>query len=173
MSRHIGGTAHGGAPNEVAVDEQVQRDFRAALAHWASGVTVVSVRDEPNVFGITVTAFASVSLDPPLVLVCLGANAVVLPSIDIGTQIVINVLSAEQKRSATVFTDVGPIGRELFAAEGAPVVEGSLASLVCSVDALHGAGDHTIVVARVQRVVLGTGDAPLLRYGRGWRSLDG
>jgi flavin reductase (DIM6/NTAB) family NADH-FMN oxidoreductase RutF len=173
MSRHIGGSAHGGALDVPDAGDELQRQFRAALAHWASGVTVVAVRDEPHVFGITVTAFASVSLEPPLVLVCLGANAVVLPILDVGTQLAISILGADQKRAAAIFTDVGPLGRELFPAEGPPVLDGALAALVCTVDALHRAGDHTIVVARVQHVELGQGSAPLLRYERGWRTLDG
>lgn len=171
MSRHIGGTAHGGAP-DIETDADLERAFRTALAQWASGVTVVSVRDEPHVFGITVTAFASVSLDPPLVLVCLGGNAVVLPILDVGKQLVVNILGADQQRTATIFTDVGPLGRELFPPDGPPVIAGSPASLICTVDALHPAGDHTVVIARVQRVVLGDGgQPPLLRHDRAWRSL--
>lgn len=171
MSRHIGGAAHGGA-SDIDADTDVERGFRAALAQWASGVTVVSVRDEPHVFGITVTAFASVSLDPPMVLVCLGGNAVILPILEVGTQIVVNILGAHQQRTAAIFTDVGPLGRELFAADGPPIIADSLASLVCTVDALHRAGDHVVVIARVQRVALGDGgQLPLLRHERAWRSL--
>lgn len=170
MSTHIGGSAHGGALDAPS-EADLGREFRTALARWASGVTVVSVRDDSHVFGITATAFASVSLDPPMVLVCLGGNAIVLPMLDVGTQMVVSILGEDQKRTATIFTDVGPLGRELFAAEGPPVLAGSLASLVCSVDALHPAGDHRIVVARVQSVVLGAAAGPLLRYERGWRTL--
>ena len=170
MSTHIGGSAHGGAP-ETSTGADLDREFRTALARWASGVTVVSVRDDAQVFGITATAFASVSLEPPLVLVCLGANAIVLPMLEIGTQLVVNILGTDQKRTATIFTDVGPLGRELFAAEGPPVVTGSLVSLVCAVDAKHAAGDHTIVVARVHGALLGETRQPLLRYERGWRRL--
>ncbi len=171
MSTHIGGMAHGGASDAAGRDEALQQGFRAALARWASGVTVVAVRDEPHVFGVTATSFASVSLEPPLVLFCLGPGAVILPILETGTQVVVNLLSAAQQRTATIFTDTGPLGRELFPAQGPPVLDGSLASLVCSVDARHAAGDHTIVVARVHEVMLGPGGAPLLRYDRGWRAL--
>lgn len=172
MSTHIGGTARGGTPEAAGRDEALQQGFRAALARWASGVTVVAVRDEPHVFGVTVTSFASVSLEPPLVLFCLGPGAVVLPILEVGTQVVVNLLTGAQQRTATVFTDTGPLGRELFPPDGPPVLEGSLASLVCSVDARHAAGDHSIVVARVHEVVLGQGGAPLLRYDRAWHTLD-
>jgi flavin reductase (DIM6/NTAB) family NADH-FMN oxidoreductase RutF len=172
MSTHIGGSAHGGAL-DGSREADLDRAFRTALARWASGVTVVSVRDDAQVFGITATAFASVSLDPPLVLVCLGANAIVLPMLETGTQLVVSILGADQKRAATIFTDVGPLGRELFAPEGPPVLAGSLASLVCSVDAKHAAGDHTIIVARVHQVVLGENAQPLLRYERAWHTLAG
>lgn len=172
MNRHIGGAAHGGAP-DIEVDDDVERAYRAALAQWASGVTVVSVRDEPHVFGITVTAFASVSLDPPMVLVCLGSNAVILPILDVGTQIVVNILGAHQQRTAAIFTDVGPLGRDLFPPDGAPVIADSLASLICTIDALHRAGDHMVVIARVRRVHAGDGGhQPLVRYDRAWRRLE-
>jgi flavin reductase (NADH) len=182
VSRQIGGAARSGTrrgetPDDRAAAAPAENDvaaaFRAALARWASGVTVVAVRDEGRVFGITATAFTSVSVDPPLVLVCLGTNAVVLPMLDHGAPLVINLLAAAQKRTATIFTDVGPLGQELFAAEGPPLLPDALASLVCSVHAMHPAGDHTIVVARVQDVVMGSAAPPLLRYERAWRTLDG
>lgn len=172
MSRHIGGSARGGEGDVPDQNEDLDAAFRASLAQWASGVTVIAVRDEPHVFAVTVTAFASVSLDPPLVLACFGPNAVVRPMLDAGAQLVINILSAEQQRTATIFTDIGPLGRDLFPTEGPPVLTGSLASLICSVHALHEAGDHMIVVARVHEVRMGGGGPPLLRYDRGWRRLE-
>ncbi len=171
MSTHIGGTARGGEADAATRDAELDRAFRAALAQWASGVTVVSVRDEPHVFGLTVTAFSSVSVDPPLVLVCLGPNAVVRPMLETGAQLVVNILSEAQRRTATIFTDTGPLGRELFPPEGPPILADSLASLVCSVHAVHDGGDHAIIVARVEDVRLGSGGAPLVRYDRAWRQL--
>lgn len=172
MSTRIGGSARGGEPDARDTGAELKQAFRAALGHWASGVTVVSVRDEPNVFGTTVTAFTSVSLEPPLVLVGLGPNAVVRPLLETGSQLVVNILSTEQQRTATIFTDTGPLGRELFPPDGPPVLEGSLASLVCTVDALHPAGDHLVVIARVHDVRMGGGGAPLIRYDRTWRALE-
>ena len=171
MSTRIDGSARGGDASAADSGADLAQSFRAALARWASGVTVVSVRDERHAFGTTVSAFASVSLEPPLVLVSLGPNAVVRSLLETGSQIVVNILSEAQQRTATIFTDTGPLGRELFAADGPPVLEGSLASLVCSVDAMHPAGDHLIVVARVHEVRIGGGGAPLLRYDRAWRRL--
>jgi len=171
MSTRIGGSARGGDAGSGNGGTTLEQAFRAALAQWASGVTVVSVRDDAQVFGTTVTAFSSVSVEPPLVLVCLGPNAVARPLLETGSQLVINILSAEQQRAATIFTDTGPLGRELFPREGPPVLEGSLASLICSVDAMHPAGDHVIVVARVHDVRMGSGGDPLVRYDRTWRTL--
>jgi len=172
MSTRIGGSARGGDADVPDGGPDLAQSFRAALARWASGVTVVAVRDERHVFATTVSAFTSVSLEPPLVLVCLGPNAVARPLLETGSQIVVNVLSDEQQRTATIFTDTGPLGRELFAPAGPPVLEGSLASLVCSVEAMHAAGDHLIVVARVQEVRMSGGGAPLVRYDRAWRRLE-
>ena len=163
----IGGTAQGGtrAPDE----EDAHSALVDALGRWASGVAVLAVRDEGRVFGITVTAFSSVSLDPPLILVCLGRNAVVLPTLmNDNAEFVVNVLAEEQRRLASIFTDVGPLGRDAFPPEGAPVLPASLASLVCRVEAMHEAGDHWIVVGRVHETVRGPRRKPLLRFERKW-----
>jgi flavin reductase (DIM6/NTAB) family NADH-FMN oxidoreductase RutF len=165
----IGGSAQGGARE---VEDTARGAFVDALARWASGVAVLAVREEGRAFGITVTAFSSVSLDPPLVLVCLGRNAIVLPTLLSGAaEFVVNILAEDQRRLASIFTDVGPLGRDAFQAEGAPVLPDSLASLVCSVESMHEAGDHWIVVGRVRDTLLGRHRAPLLRFERAWRAM--
>ena len=168
---HIGGSAQGGAHTN-AENEDARKALIDALSRWASGVAVLSVRDDGRAFGITVTAFSSVSLDPPLILVCLGRNAIVVPALqNDGAQFVVNVLAEDQRRLASIFTDVGPLGRDAFPAEGPPLLPGSLASIVCKIEVMHEAGDHWIAVGRVQDVVLGSRGKPLLRYEREWRGL--
>lgn len=177
-SSKIGGHAQAGRDAE---EDVARTALIEALARWASGVAVLAVREEGRVFGITVTAFSAVSLEPPLVLVCLGRNAIVLPTLLAGNQpgnaadapeFVVNILAEDQRRLASIFTDVGPLGRDAFAAQGAPLLPDSLASLVCTVDALHEAGDHWIVIGRVRDIVTGGGRAPLVRFQRAWHGLD-
>ena len=181
-SSKIGGHAQAGRDAE---EDVARTALIEALARWASGVAVLAVREEGRVFGITVTAFSAVSLEPPLVLVCLGRNAIVLPTLLAGSQsgnqpggaadapeFVVNILADDQRRLASIFTDVGPLGRDAFPAQGPPLLPDSLASLVCTVDALHEAGDHWIVIGRVRDIVTGGARPPLVRFQRAWHGLN-
>ena len=150
------------------------RAFRDALALWASGVTVVAVRDDARVYATTATSFAAVSAEPPLVLVSLGPGAQVLPFLDPGRSFVVNILSAGQRRVATVHADPYPVGPSPFPAEGAPRLPGALVALTCTVEqVLPVAGGVRLVLGLVEEVSPGgEGDRPLLHHGREYRSLD-
>jgi flavin reductase (DIM6/NTAB) family NADH-FMN oxidoreductase RutF len=144
--------------------------FRDTLAHWASGVAVAAVRDDGRVLATTVTAFLSVSLDPPLVLISLGRTAQVLPFLPVGASFGVSILGGEQGRVASAFADSFPVGAPAFPESGAPLVPDALAYLVCRVEKLDEAGDHRLVLARVEEAEAGTGD-PLVRYDRAYRRL--
>ncbi len=146
--------------------------LREAFSRWASGVTVVAVRDEPHVAAITATAFVPVSIDPPLVLVCVGVNASVLPLLDPGARFAISILSEKQRRLASIFADTGPLGREHLEPEGEPLVTGASVGFACTVRDVHDGGDHAIVVARIDRLVLGDDAPPLLYHAREYRRLQ-
>ncbi|HEY8470391.1 MAG TPA: flavin reductase family protein [Longimicrobiales bacterium] len=162
---------HAGRAPEGATEGLSPDALREAFSRWASGVTVVAVRDEPHVLAITATAFAPVSIEPPLVLVCVGANAVVLPLLEPGARFAISILSERQRRLASMFADPAPLGREHFAAEGEPLVRGALVGLACTVRDVHPGGDHAIVVAQITRLVMGDEAPPLLYYAREYRTL--
>lgn len=132
---------------------------------------MVSVRAEGRVYGTTVTSFASVSADPPLVVISLGPGAQVLPFLDEGRRFVVNVLSADQGRVATVFADPYPVGPSPFAREGDPVLPGTQASLVCSVERVVpvGRGARLVLGLVEEALVGGREQPPLLHYQRGYR----
>jgi flavin reductase (DIM6/NTAB) family NADH-FMN oxidoreductase RutF len=134
---------------------------RDAFAMWVSGVSVVAVRVDGKVHGLTVSAFTPVSLDPPLILVCLAGDAPVRSYLGDTERFVVNVLSVGQRGLAVRFADRFPIAPGVFADdEGDPVLPGCLASFVCMREADHPGGDHRIVVGRVVRVEFGeAGDA--------------
>lgn len=133
----------------------------------------MAVRDAERVYATTASSFASISVEPPLVLVSLGPTAQVLPFLDEGTAFVVNVLSEDQRRIATVHADAYPVGPSPFPAEGLPLLAGSQASLVCVVvRAIPLEGGVRMVLARVDDVTLGgEGSGPLLYHQRGYRSL--
>ena len=145
-------------------------DFRHVLSHFASGVTVVTTTDsDTRPAGLTASAFTSVSLDPPLILVCVDHKSQTYPALLERGRFAVNILTADQsdlsKRFASTrldkFTDV----RFHASESGLPLLDDALAFLECSTVNTHVEGDHTIFVGLVERAGTGSGD-PLL-YFRG------
>lgn len=142
--------------------------FREALAHFASGVTVVAARHGERLAGLTATAFASVSLDPPLVLVCIARSASAYDAVLGADRVGISVLGEEQAWIAKQFARSGVDrfeGVSLAPGGGAPLVRGALVHLECRRHAQLEAGDHTIYVGEVVAASVG-GGRPLVHYGR-------
>ena len=150
--------------------------FRRALGNFATGVTVVTARDpEGGYRGITVNSFASVSLDPPLILFCLDKETPSFASLCASERFAVNVLSTEQHelsvRFATALADKWEgVDHELWPGE-LPVLTGCLATLACRRETLYEGGDHVIVVGRVERLrVDGEGD-PLVYFQSAYHSV--
>ena len=151
-------------------------DFRRAMACFATGVTIITVDLEGEghgeVHGMTANAFASVSLDPLLVLVCVDHSARTHAHLHAKKRFGINVLSAEQRAISEYYarpdrtheraeTEAG--ARFVRTAHGTPMLDGSLAYLECRLHSAQEAGDHTIFIAEVEDVVVHDGD-PLLFF---------
>ncbi len=148
-------------------------EFRRILGHWATGVAVVTTRlPDGRPWGLTANAFASVSLHPPLVLVCVDLTSDTHAGLRAAGFFAVSVLSAEQERLARRFAD-GQLADKFEGvawrpeATGAPVLEDVTAWVDCRVRAEHPAGDHSIFVGEVV-----AGDAaaapPLLFYRGGY-----
>ncbi|HEX7243870.1 MAG TPA: flavin reductase family protein [Longimicrobiaceae bacterium] len=145
--------------------------LREALACWASGVAVVAVTDGDEVEAMTATAFSAVSVDPPLVLVCVGVHAPIVPTLLEERRFTVGFLSEDDRRTASYVAQRLPLDRPLFPAEGDPVPAGALAALVCRLWAEYPGGDHVILVGEVERVELGREAGPLLYFRREYRVL--
>jgi flavin reductase (DIM6/NTAB) family NADH-FMN oxidoreductase RutF len=154
-------------------------EFRAALGRFATGVTVVTVETaEDGVHGMTANAFCSVSLRPPLVLVCIDHLAETYLHLRERGHFGVSVLKSDQDALSEFFADpernpdaahrLGIGYRKMKS--GIPVLENALANLDCHVVSAHTAGDHTIFVGEVREVLLGEG-SPLL-YFRGQYGMD-
>ena len=149
--------------------------FRQGLAQFASGITVVTTRDGAGrPLGLTVSAFCSVSLEPPLVLACIdnrsGANAGLLASRVFG----VSILSEEQEAFSRRFATPGREkfdARDLHTGEtGVPLVPHALAQLECRLVAFHPEGDHTVYVGEVLKIEVRPG-RPLLYHAGGYGRL--
>jgi flavin reductase (DIM6/NTAB) family NADH-FMN oxidoreductase RutF len=148
------------------------RSFRKALGCFASGVTVVTTLTpeghEP--VGVTVSAFSSLSLEPPLVLFCLGSQNFHLESFRSFGHFGINVLAETQKDLSIRFAGKSPDKWQGVAWEtwdsGVPLLAGCVANLECKLEAVQDGGDHQIVIGRVIRLKSSEGGSPLI-YFRG------
>jgi flavin reductase (DIM6/NTAB) family NADH-FMN oxidoreductase RutF len=145
-------------------------DFRHVLSHFASGVTIVTTCDaEQRPTGLTASAFASVSLDPPLVLICVDHKSQSFPHMRESGRFAINILHQEHeplsRRFASSRLDKFDGVAFRMGELGVPLIEHALATLECRTVNAHVEGDHTIFVGRVESVTIGEGD-PLL-YFRG------
>jgi flavin reductase (DIM6/NTAB) family NADH-FMN oxidoreductase RutF len=133
----------------------VSRDtFRRVLSHFAAGVTVVTTTDESgNPYGLTATAFSSVSLDPPLVLVCVDRQSETHPHFTKSQAFAVNFLAEDQEEHSRRFAvSGGDKFRGLLyrrGTTGVPLLEGSLGYVECRLQNAVEAGDHTIFIGEV------------------------
>ncbi|MGA2449787.1 MAG: flavin reductase family protein [Polyangiaceae bacterium] len=141
--------------------------FREALAHFASGVTVVASRDAAGLFGFTATGFTSVSLAPPLILVCVGKTASVYGRIVEAVHFGVSILSERQGGIAQQFAQskIDRFRDVTLRDASTPLIDGAVAALECRRHAHHDGGDHTILVGEVVGVFVGAG-RPLVHCSR-------
>jgi flavin reductase (DIM6/NTAB) family NADH-FMN oxidoreductase RutF len=153
-----------------------QREVRGVLGTFATGITVVTAagasRRVPH--GITANAFSSVSLDPPLVLVCIDREAVMHQSIEDSGSFAVSVLHGCQEDAARHFADRNrPRGIAQFDSvdwvpgrcTGAPLLVGGLAWLECELETTYDGGDHSIFIGRVLDIAHSGEQDALLFFG--------
>ena len=150
-------------------------EFRRALGHFASGVTVVTIKlPDGQAMGITVTAFSSLSLEPPLALICIDKRARIHDRLQIGGAFAVNMLAQDQEFVSRRFASSEPDQfREIGYRDGttgAPLIAGSIATVECRITELLPGGDHTIVVGTVEATSVNEGK-PLLYFRGGYVQL--
>jgi flavin reductase (DIM6/NTAB) family NADH-FMN oxidoreductase RutF len=155
------------------------KEFRATLGAFATGVTVITTRGEAHDYGMTATAFSSVSLDPPLVLVCVISGSAGADLIPANGVFAANILSSSQEAISNYFASRDrPKGRDAFAeiphrevATGAPVIDGVAAFLDCRLAETHESGDHLIFIGEVVALGVYPDAEPLLFHGGRYRGV--
>jgi len=154
-------------------------DFKKALQLWSSGVSVVTTSSEKfGIQGMTVTAFSSVSVNPPQILVCINDSADTGVGIHESKYFAVNILKSDQQDLSNQFAG-GSNQQQRFentdwkaGITGAPILNNSLMSLDCKVVEKVLAGTHWIIIGEVQECVCRSGD-PLLYYRGAYRQLAG
>jgi flavin reductase len=157
------------------------KDFRATVGAFPTGVTVVTTRGEEHAYGMTANAFSSVSLDPPLVLVCVMSHSEGSEHIERNNCFAVNVLHAEQEPLSRYFASRDrPRGRDAFrevphrlGASGSPLLDGAIAHLDCRLHASHDAGDHQIFIGEVLEIAYDPEGTPLVFHAGQYRLIDG
>jgi len=144
------------------------------MGFWATGVSVVTASGEEGPHGATLNALTSLSLAPPLLLVCFDHSARTLGAIRQAGRFAVNMLSAGQEDVSRRFTGKQPMAEKFVGlawgvVQGAPVIDGCLASVVCDVTEEVEAGDHTIVIGTPIHLASAEGLEPLLFYRGSYR----
>ncbi|WP_083391318.1 flavin reductase family protein [Parafrankia soli] len=163
-------TATTSARETASAASDDDRRFRDAMASFPSGVTIVTTADDTGRWwGFTASSFCSVSMNPPLVLVCLATFAQCHPAFEAARRFIVHVMPPEHAdlavrfatRGADKFADAGFRPDE----RGLPVLDRACVTLDCAAHAIQPAGDHSILLGRVERTQVGE-DRPAVYFRR-------
>jgi len=152
--------------NQISSD-----DFKHAMGCFPSGVTIVTTIDSNNQrYGFTASAFSSLSLSPPLILVCLASNADCFKYFNSEKQFAVNIISPRHEELAFKFATKGC---EKFSGDeftpgkkGLPILEDAPASLECETKSIYPGGDHVILVGEVKHVRINDGSPTIWHRGK-------
>lgn len=150
-------------------------EFKLAMSHFASGVTVVTTEEGGRQYGLTVASFASLSLHPPLVLVCIERGVKSHDAIASSKRFGVSILGAEQADISSRFASkaddkfAGIVTRR--GDTGVPLIAGALCTVECSVREQLAGGDHSIFVGEVLATQVREG-APLVYFRSAYRQIN-
>jgi flavin reductase (DIM6/NTAB) family NADH-FMN oxidoreductase RutF len=149
--------------------------FRRACALFATCIAVATVRARDGTpHGLTVSSFTSVSISPPLILICIDNDCPFLSHFRLSAHFAVNVLSESQREISVVFAEKPEgrfVGLDLITGRtGAPLLRGCLATIECRAASIWEAGDHAVFLGEVEHAESREG-SPLLYFNRAYRSL--
>ncbi len=150
-------------------------EFKSALSHFASGVTIIGYSEEQEMGGLTVTGFSSLSLNPPLVLITINKTASSNEKIIKTNAFSVNILSSEQETISNQFASKDSNKHELILNSGysvketgSPILKNCVANLDCKVENIYDGGDHSIIIGRVLSTFTDATKRPLLYFDRSY-----
>lgn len=149
------------------------RLFRDAMGKFATGITIVTIKDENEILGITVNAFMSISLNPKLIAISIDETASIYDRLLEVKSFGVSILKEEQKEVAMIFAKQIKKDREIdyLMSDGIPVIRNSLATVTCNIKDKVKAGDHMIFIAEVIGLTVDEGE-PVLYSGGSYRTVQ-
>jgi len=154
-------------------------NLRQAMGRFATGVTIVTTTNGDEINGMTANALTSVSLEPPLVLVCIDRDNYTSKIISESKIFALNILGADQQELSDLFARPGSGKAESLkdlhtstAVTGAPLIKGCPAYLDCRVTDIYAQGDHNIFIGEVVKAEVDNDNPPLLFWNGGYRRLN-
>jgi flavin reductase (DIM6/NTAB) family NADH-FMN oxidoreductase RutF len=150
--------------------------FKAAMRKWPSGVTVVTSHHDGEVHGMTVSAFTSLSVDPPRVLISIGTGSYAARLIAASGAFVVNVLASEQQELSRRFAGMTRHKNRFdglsvsHSAAGCPILDDALVAFECSLLQAHEIGDHVLEIGDVQHLRVRDAAQPLIYLNGSYRS---
>lgn len=155
--------------SDAVAESSIQRRYRSAIGHFASGVAVVTATGRHGHAGMTTNAISSLSLDPILLLVCFDNTSRTLPVVRDSGRFAVNVLRGEDLHLSRIFASKMIPGEKFRAVthgvdHGVPVLNNALAWFVCDLERLIEGGDHTIGIGRVTAFDNSDTGAPLVFF---------
>ena len=148
-----------------------QARFREVLGHFATGITIVTATDEGEPVGFSCQSFAALSLEPPMVILAPAKSSTSWPRIARAGAFCVNILGEHQEAVCRAFAVSG--GNKFDGVDwtpgvtGSPLIEGSLATVECTLGAIYEGGDHELVTGHVVDMEIGKG-SPLIFYRSGF-----
>ncbi|MCU1494407.1 MAG: NADPH-flavin oxidoreductase [Acidimicrobiaceae bacterium] len=151
------------------------RGLKEVMAHFATGVVVVSALDGPDPVGFACQSFVSLSLEPPLVAIAAARTSTSWPRIARSARFCVNILSSDQHEVCRAFAQSGgdkfrSIEWQL-SATGSPQIEGAIAWVDCEIESVHETGDHELAIARVRGIERREA-TPLLYFRSGFGNFE-
>lgn len=152
-----------------------KNELRQVMGHFATGVTIITTLTKAGeMHGLTANAFTSVSLEPPLLLISVDKKAESWPAFEESRVFTVNILADDQEGLSRKFAVSGgnKFGGVAYriGANGAPILDGTLAYIECTLYAAYDGGDHSIYLGEIQQAEIHEGK-PLLFYRGGYREL--
>lgn len=159
--------------------QDLEESYKEAMSSWSSGVTIVTAHYERCLFGMTVSSFAGVSLDPAMISICINIQARLCPILEKSKKFAINILRFDQIELARIFSDHNlsmdkrfEFGKFDISTTQSPVLRDCLCWFDCAIENQYIVGDHILYIGKILKIKIIDCKNPLVYFKRNWHCLN-